>query len=149
MAYKLFVDSDIFLDILLIREPHFSDSVSILHLRAEYKVELYTSPTIILNTNYIAQKQNNRAKALKGIAEILKTVEIIEATKEILVNSFLTCPPVTNLKRLRLVISLLWTKTSKFVALTAFYVTCKSCKNSFWFKRCSNYLLSESQTKNI
>jgi len=88
MAYKLFVDSDIFLDILLIREPHFSDSVSILHLRAEYKVELYTSPTIILNTNYIAQKQNNRAKALKGIAEILKTVEIIEATKEILANCF-------------------------------------------------------------
>ena len=43
MAYKLFVDSDIFLDILLIREPHFSDSVSILHLRAEFKAELYTS----------------------------------------------------------------------------------------------------------
>ena len=73
MAYKLFVDSDIFMDILLIREPHFSDSVSILHLRAEFKVELYTSPSIILNTNYIAQKQNNKAKALKGIAEILKT----------------------------------------------------------------------------
>ena len=40
MAYKLFVDSDVFLDILLIRKPHFDDSVSILYLRAEYKVEL-------------------------------------------------------------------------------------------------------------
>ena len=88
MAYKLFVDSDIFLDILLIRKPHFDDSVSILYLRAEYKVELYTSPTVILNSNYIAQKQNNKENALKGIAEILKAVEIVEATKEILTDCF-------------------------------------------------------------
>lgn len=88
MAYKLFVDSDVFLDILLNRHPHFDSSVSILHLRAEYKIELYTSPSIILNVNYIAQKQNNKERALKGVSEIIKAVEIVDATKEILTNCF-------------------------------------------------------------
>lgn len=88
MAYKIFVDSDVFLDILLIRQPHFESSVSIFYLRNEQKVELFTAPSIILNINYIAQKQLNKEKALKGVSEILKAVEIIETSKEILTNCF-------------------------------------------------------------
>lgn len=88
MAYNLFIDSDILLDILLIRQPHFESSVSILHLRKEREVELFTSPSIILNTNYVSQKQDNKDKALKGVSEILKIVEIIETTKKILVDCF-------------------------------------------------------------
>lgn len=52
MAYKIFVDSDVFLDILLIRQPHFESSLSIFHLLKEKEVELFTSPSIILNINY-------------------------------------------------------------------------------------------------
>jgi predicted nucleic acid-binding protein len=88
MAYKLFVDSDILLDILLIRQPHFDNSLSVLILRKEQQVELFTSPSIILNVNYIAQKQNNKEKAVKGVSEILKFVEIIESTKKILADCF-------------------------------------------------------------
>lgn len=88
MTYKIFIDSDIFLDILLIRAPHFDSSVSILHLGINQYVELFTSPSIILNINYIAQKQYDKEKALKGVLEILKVVEIIDATREILVNCF-------------------------------------------------------------
>ena len=88
MSYKIFLDSDIFLDILLVREPHFESSVSIFHLRIEQEVELFTSPSIILNINYIAQKQYNKEKALKGVSEILKVVEIVETTGEILINCF-------------------------------------------------------------
>lgn len=88
MAYKIFVDSDIFLDILLIRQPHFANSLSILQLRLEYRIELYTSSSIILNVNYIAQKQTDKEKALTGILEILKAVEIIDTNKEILTDCF-------------------------------------------------------------
>lgn len=88
MIYKIFIDSDVFLDILLVREPYFESSVSIFHLRIDREVELFTSPSIILNINYIAQKQSNKERALKGISEILKIVEIIEATGEILINCF-------------------------------------------------------------
>jgi predicted nucleic acid-binding protein len=88
MAYKLFIDSDILLDVLLIRQPHFESSVSIFYLREKHQVELFTSPSIILNTNYIAQKQSNKKRASEGVVEILKTVEIIETTKKILVDCF-------------------------------------------------------------
>ena len=88
MVYKLFVDSDIFLDILLIRQPHFDSSLSVLLLRKARQLELFTSPSIILNVNYIAQKQNNKERAVKGISEILKFVEIIESTKKILTDCF-------------------------------------------------------------
>jgi predicted nucleic acid-binding protein len=88
MAYKLFIDSDIFLDILLIRQPHFDTSLSLLLLRKAQELELFTSPSIILNVNYIAQKQNNKEKAVKGVSEILKFVEIIGSTKKILADCF-------------------------------------------------------------
>ena len=88
MAYKLFVDSDILLDILLIRQPHFDSSLSVFLLRKEQQIELFTSPSIILNVNYIAQKQNNKERAVKGVSEILKFVEIIESTKKILADCF-------------------------------------------------------------
>lgn len=88
MAYNLFLDSDILLDVLLIRQPHFDSSVSLFHLRQEHEIELFTSPSIILNTNYIAQKQNNKERALEGVTEILKIVEIIETTKKILTDCF-------------------------------------------------------------
>lgn len=66
MGYKLFVYSDILLDILLVREPFFVDSVSILKLRSEYKVEMFTSSSIILNVTYIAQRLKNKEKQYKG-----------------------------------------------------------------------------------
>lgn len=88
MDYNLFIDSDILLDILLVRHPHFEDSVSLFSLRIENEVQLFTSPSIILNTNYIAHKQFDKEKAKKGVSEILKFVEIIETSKEDLVNCF-------------------------------------------------------------
>jgi len=97
MIYKVFIDSDIFLDILLVRQPHFDSSVQILFLRKNHEIELFTSPSIIINTDYIAQKQNNRAKATKGVAEILKFVEIIESSKKVLTDCFnLMCTNVED-----------------------------------------------------
>ncbi|MEO6455208.1 MAG: PIN domain-containing protein, partial [Ginsengibacter sp.] len=88
MDYNLFIDSDILLDILLIRHPHFDDSLSLFSLRIEKQVELFTTPSIILNVNYIANKQYNKEKAKRGVAEILKVVEIIETSGNELVNCF-------------------------------------------------------------
>ncbi len=88
MAYKVFIDSDILLDILLIRQPYFNDSLQMLVLRKNKEVELFTSPSIIINTNYIAHKQQDKSTARKGVSEILKFVEIIESSKKILIECF-------------------------------------------------------------
>ncbi len=88
MDYNLFIDCDILLDILLIRHPHFEDSVSLLSLQIENEVQLFTTPSIILNTYYVAHKQFNKEKAKKGVAELIKVVEIIETSKKELVSCF-------------------------------------------------------------
>ena len=88
MDYNLFIDSDILLDILLTRHPHFDDSFSLLSLRTKNQVQLYTTPTIILNTNYIAHKQYDKEKAKRGVAELINLFEIIETSKEDLVYCF-------------------------------------------------------------
>ncbi len=88
MDYNLFVDSDVLLDILLIRHPHFEDSVSLFSLRIEKEVQLFTTPSIILNTYYIAHKQFNKEKARKGVAELMKVMEIIETSGKELIYCF-------------------------------------------------------------
>lgn len=88
MTYKVFLDSDILLDILLMREPHFEDSVALLYLRMEHQLELFTTSSIILNTNYIATKVHNSIKAKAGVAELLKFVEILEPSKAQLLSCF-------------------------------------------------------------
>ncbi len=88
MDYNLFIDSDVLLDILLIRHPHFDNSLSLFSLRIDNQVQLFTTPSIILNTNYIAHKQSNKEKAKRGVAEIINFVEIIETSKQELVNCF-------------------------------------------------------------
>ena len=88
MDYNLFIDSDILLDILLIRHPHFNDSLAMFSLRIDKQVQLFTTPSIILNTNYIAHKQYDKQKAKSGVAEIINFVEIIETSKTELVNCF-------------------------------------------------------------
>ncbi len=88
MDYNLFIDSDILLDILLIRYPHFDDSISLFSLQLENQVQLFTTPSILLNTNYIAHKQYNKERAKRGVLEVLKLVEIIETSKIELVNCF-------------------------------------------------------------
>ncbi len=88
MDYNLFIDSDILLDILLIRHPHFEDSVSLFSLQRENETHLFTTPSIILNTYYIAHKQSNKERAKRGVVELLKIFEIIETSTEILVNCF-------------------------------------------------------------
>ncbi len=57
-------------------------------MQIENEVQLFTTPSVILNTNYIAHKQYNKEKAKRGVAEIIKLVEIIETSKTELVNCF-------------------------------------------------------------
>jgi hypothetical protein len=42
----LFIDSDILLDILLIRQPNFEDSVSIVSMQSEYEIQFFTTPQL-------------------------------------------------------------------------------------------------------
>ncbi len=88
MAYNIFIDSDIILDVLLQRLPFFENSVSLFEAEVNGIIRLYTSPSIILNVQYFSQKVIGKLKAIELIQRLLKHVEICITTKEHLTKAY-------------------------------------------------------------
>jgi len=84
MIKKLFIDSDIILDIVLKREPFFSDSQRMLILIERNYFSGFTSSLIIANCYYIISSNRDKKTALKTISKIRSILNILPFTdKEI------------------------------------------------------------------
>ena len=59
---KIFVDTDVILDLLARRLPHFHFSAVLFTFAEMKKLELYTSPLIFANTFYILRKQKKQKR---------------------------------------------------------------------------------------
>ena len=70
MKDKLFIDTDVILDVLLNRKQHSLYSQKILSLIETNKVEGYTSALIMANIYYIIRKIESHNKAIKAIEKI-------------------------------------------------------------------------------
>ncbi len=87
---KLFVDTDVILDLLGQRIPHFHFSAVLFTFAEMKKLELYTNPLIMANTFYILRKQlgNDQAKnALRKLRILLKVIDSSEAVIDKALNS--------------------------------------------------------------
>ena len=87
---KLFVDTDVILDLLGQRIPHFHFSAVLFTFAEMKKLELYTSPLIMANTFYILRKQlgNDQAKnALRKLRILLHIIDSSEAVVDKALNS--------------------------------------------------------------
>src|SRR4051812_39003265 len=71
MAYKLFIDLNVFLDVFLERTPNWKDSEVILRQAATEQIDLFTSANNLVNVIYVLRKQ-----ALKN-AEIIEVIDLI------------------------------------------------------------------------
>lgn len=71
---KLYLDSDVLLDLLLDREP-FSEAITeLIEEAVNSDIKLYTSPISITNIHYIISRLENRNKADLQIQKVLKIV---------------------------------------------------------------------------
>ena len=77
MKNAVFIDSDIILDVLLEREPHFKDSQTILGLAESNDVRGFTSSLIIANCFYIIENQKNQAAARNSIAKLRSILHVL------------------------------------------------------------------------
>ena len=87
---KYFVDTDVILDLLSQRVPHFHFSAVLFSLAEMGKFELYTSPTVMVNTFYILRKKlgNENAKnALRKLRIILHVIDSSEKVLDLALNS--------------------------------------------------------------
>ncbi len=73
---KIFLDSDVLLDLLLDREPFADYIAKIIEHSLSSNIQLCVSPITITNINYIIEKLENRKKAAAKRRKILKLVQV-------------------------------------------------------------------------
>jgi predicted nucleic acid-binding protein len=80
---KLFIDSDIILDLLLKRKE-FDASARLFSSIVNKKYKAYTSPIVIANIHYIMTKLESRNKSLENIKKLRNFIFILPVNEEII-----------------------------------------------------------------
>lgn len=80
---KIFIDSDIFLDVLLKRK-NVNCAAELMEKIIRKKVRGYTSPLVIANLHYIMTKLENKNKSIENIKKIRKFISILTINEEII-----------------------------------------------------------------
>ena len=84
MKEKVFIDSDVLLDVVFERDPHFKDSQIILSLIEKNILAGFTSSLILVNCYYIICSNKNREVAAKVISKLRSILNVLAFTdKEI------------------------------------------------------------------
>ena len=84
---KLFVDSDIILDLLAEREPHFIHAARLFTLIDQNKVTAYTSPLVFANLHYLLKKQTSNQLALKSLRKLKTLIKILSIDERVIEQS--------------------------------------------------------------
>jgi len=74
---KVLLDTNILLDVLLVREPHFEDSKAILTLVATESIQGYVTANSVLDTYYVARKNMTEIEACTAMRNLMDLVAII------------------------------------------------------------------------
>lgn len=74
----LFIDSDILLDSILIRMPHFNFSIELIELGKGDDYSLCTSVHSLLNIHYAVKKAFNEKIARQSVSVLTKKLDIIK-----------------------------------------------------------------------
>jgi predicted nucleic acid-binding protein len=83
MSKKIFVDTDIVIDLLTKREPFYPSAARVFSVAADKKIELYISPVLISNLFYILRKVLGREEAINAIRKLRVLVHVVTIDEEI------------------------------------------------------------------
>ncbi|MEO6453972.1 MAG: PIN domain-containing protein [Ginsengibacter sp.] len=86
MAYKIFLDTNVIVDLLMERNFELDSIYEIFKLAENGNIDLYISESVITTTFYILRKDRN-IDTLSIFREICKTVNVIPFAKDILYYS--------------------------------------------------------------
>ena len=81
---KVFVDTDVVLDLLAARIPHFHFSAVLFTFAEMKKLELCTTPLILANTFYILRKQLGNDSAKNAIRKLRILLHVIDSTESVI-----------------------------------------------------------------
>lgn len=80
MIEKLFIDTDIILDIVLKRDPFFSDSQKVLSLVERNYFSGFTSSLVIANCYHIINSNTDEKTAIKTISKLRSILNVLPFT---------------------------------------------------------------------
>jgi predicted nucleic acid-binding protein len=83
MTKKLFVDSDVILDLLAERPSFYKDAAKIFTLAYRKEIELYATAVILANVFYILRKINGNDKAKQQLKDLRLLVKILPISENI------------------------------------------------------------------
>lgn len=81
---KILIDANIFLDVILIRQPHYEDSAKVWSLVSEKKMTGFISAISINNLHYILLKQRDLKSVGKLIDQLLVEFDVIPLTDQVI-----------------------------------------------------------------
>ena len=83
MAYKIFLDTNIILDLLMERKYELDSINEIFKLAGKEIINLYISESVIATTFYVLRKEK-KIDTLSAFREMCKTMDVIPFSKDIL-----------------------------------------------------------------
>lgn len=84
---KLFVDSDIILDLLAQREPHYIHAAKLFTLIDRRDVLAFTSPLVFANLHYLLKKLTSNVSALKSLRKLKTLLNILPIDEKVIEQS--------------------------------------------------------------
>lgn len=84
---KLFVDSDIILDLLSKRDPHFIHAAKLFTLIDRNKIKAFTSPIVFANLHYLLKKETSNIIALNNLRKLKTMLDILPVNERVIDQS--------------------------------------------------------------
>lgn len=84
---QIFLDSDVILDLLMEREPHFQYAVRLFLKIQDKEVSAFTSPVVIANLFYILNRHFNRKMAVQSLIKLKSLVKIIDCGERVIMQA--------------------------------------------------------------
>jgi predicted nucleic acid-binding protein len=81
---KVFVDSDIVLDLLSGRQPHYNYAAELFSLADENSIKLYVSSLTFANVNYILSKQVSAGQTRKMLLKFKTLINVLSVNDKII-----------------------------------------------------------------
>ena len=81
---KIFLDSDVILDVVLKRSKFFKDATKLFNTLNKGKVKGFTSPIIFANVCYVFTRLHSKERALEALKKLRIFLQIIPANQKII-----------------------------------------------------------------
>ena len=84
---NIFIDSDIILDLLARREPHYPHAAKLFTLIDRNKIKAFTSPLIFANIHYILKKLTSHEIALQSLRKLKTLIHVLPIDEKVIEQS--------------------------------------------------------------